>query len=242
MDNNHELKAENFAIFPTLVTKGHIPKSLYDKEIMKDIIMENVDEEGQTMDFIGEGAFIHHDARLTVIYEVVTEYIKHHLSLFALDPDEYQVHVVKSWFNVNSKDHSNAMHAHPEADYSATFYPNVPADSKKWLRLVRGFNREANELFPGMYYNGAYEKNANNANEWTILPEEGDVIIFPSAINHDTVNEDLSESSTDVQKITTRDSLDNMRICIGIDVKITARNKTTNHHILQPVYTWRTFS
>jgi len=241
MDDDLELKAEDFHIFPTVVTRGNIPKSLYDKDVIMDMIVENLDDNGQTMDFIGNGAFIHHDERLNKIYNIIVEYLKYHFSLFALNPNDYQIYIVKSWFNVNTKDHRNAMHTHNEADYSVTFYPHVPAGSKKWLRLIRPAHYNTNEIFPGQWFNWSETKNYLNANEWIVMPEEGDVMIFPASLEHDTINEDFSDSNQGNQTVASREDLQDMRICIGVDVKLTAKTKTLNYKILQPVSTWRTF-
>lgn len=241
MDDDIELQATDINIFPTVITKGNIPNSIYDKNVIMDAVMDNLDDNNQTMDFLGNGAFIHHDQRLSKLYEIIVEYVKYHLSLFAIHPDTYQIHVVKSWFNVSGKANRNSIHNHNEADYSVTFYPQVPANSKKWLRLLRPAHHTTNEIFPGQWVNWCAEKNGLNGNEWATIPEEGDLYIFPASILHDTVNEDLSESSDSVAVVNSREDLVNMRICIGVDIKLTSKHRTQNYKILQPVDTWRTF-
>lgn len=224
-------------IFPTVISKAKIDITEQDKQNIFDIVYNNIDENGYSMDFLGYTK-IHHEKSLEHIYKQVVSLIREHLSFMNVDHTNIDINIVKSWLNL-TEERVNTRHNHSEAHYSFTIYPNVPEHAKKYLRLFRK-EKHPNEIYEGFFDNCCNEWELQNSSSCQFLPEEGDVFIFPSSMDHDTVLMDGSTPSG-MENVKDYDHIKDMRICIGGDVIFTSNIKTNNHRILQPIADWKTF-
>jgi hypothetical protein len=221
-------------IFPTIISKSKLPTSAINKEHIFDIVRRNTNEDGYSMDFLGYTT-IHHEPLLFDLYKQVIEFVREHLTYMNVDHANLDINVVKSWLNL-TESKTNLRHNHSEAHYSFTIYPHIAEKSAKYLRFFRKDNHP-NEIYEGFFENSCIDWGIQNSTSCNFLPEEGDVFIFPSTIDHDTV---LLDGTTPTG-LEPANNINDMRICIGGDIIITSKTKNLNQRILQPISDWRTF-
>jgi uncharacterized protein (TIGR02466 family) len=94
-----------------------------------------------------------------------------------------------SWINVNTKYNYNTTHTHPMSYLSGVVYLKVPKDSGN-INFYRP--REFNDY--GLHHVLTGNCNAYNGYRYTHQPVEGQMIIFPSYLEHDV---DMSMSEED---------------------------------------------
>lgn len=235
--NEATIKQYNF--FPTVVSKAHISTEQYNKEDVFDAVMSNLNENGQSMDFLGT-VLAHHDKRLESIFTIITDTVAEHLETLKVNADDFDIHIVKSWFNIIS-DNVNTVHDHAEAHYSFTFYPHIAENNNRALRFHNTWSHP-NEPVPGFFKTTCTEYNMYNADAWVIPVEEGDICVFPSKLLHDTIDlVSIDNTNTTAPAITSRDMLKDARICLAGDVILTHKTLTSNHKAIQPISTWKKF-
>lgn len=88
---------------------------------------------------------------------------------------DLNIYITQSWINVNKPGHSHHIHKHPNSFISGVYY----IKAKKSVHSIT-FSREMADpiLFPSKIYNKF------NSTEWTYPVESGDLILFPSYLNH----------------------------------------------------------
>lgn len=235
----YEATITQFSFFPTLVSKAHISPLSYDKEKIFDSVMDNLNTDGQSMDFLGT-VLVHHDNRLNSIFTVITDTVAEHLNTLNIESDDFDINIVKSWFNIIDNN-INTIHDHSEAHFSFTFYPYISDKNKRALRFH--INQDhPNEPIRGFFNTSCKNYNRYNSLSWVIPVEEGDICVFSSKLLHDTVDLDgLNSNDSFTPVIKTRDALYNTRICLAGDVVLTYKTLTNNHKALQPISTWKKF-
>ena len=122
--------------------------------------------------------------------------IKNHIHLNAL---KYASEVIclkqdivlsASWFTVNRRGSSHSVHKHQHSLFSVCYYPQVESGQ---LLLM---SENSKNIFQRDYHFGlSYTKqNEYNSNHWLIPVTSGDMVIFPSWVNHGSTS---NESDTD---------------------------------------------
>lgn len=84
---------------------------------------------------------------------------------------------VGSWINLAKKGDYQEYHIHPNSHFSAVYYVKVPKNSG---RIIFKKSSADGDMFPIMY------KNCNqvNSSTYTIIPNECDLLIFRSNLQH----------------------------------------------------------
>lgn len=232
------VKTTHTMIFPTTVSSCNFIVSEQDKNNIFNVILDNLNQDGYTMDYLGYVA-LHHDLRLKKFYTKIIEVFKDHLLFLNIDINTLDIYIIKSWFNLTDKDRVNTKHDHAEAHYSFTFYPHISEQSKKYFRVYRDIH--PNEFHPGVFSTVCTKWDLQNALSWSFLPQEGDIFIFPAKTLHDTTSLDFGAKDESNTRISSIDDIKTCRVCISGDIIITAKNKTSNHRLLQPLSMWKNF-
>jgi hypothetical protein len=224
--------------FPTLIcdfesqTHGQF-KDIFYNNLSKYIHPEGIDGEHADVAF-------HHNTEFDFFFKEVTAFAQQYLAEMAVDPDEYELHLVKCWWQSLSKNHI-PMHNHSDAHLSFVYYANVPPESAH-LHFQADPQTFSNDLTKGLFlddYNGKLPiKNYNVYNAMSVAYEakEAKVIVFPASVNHmTTASNDKDDVTTDIDTIKKR------RISISGDFIITFKNTRNVAMGLQPVKNWRNF-
>lgn len=88
---------------------------------------------------------------------------------------EVKLRVTQSWVNYTKKDQYHHRHAHPNSFLSGVFYINASKDTDK----IYFYNGKYNQItIPGA------EHTPINSISWSFPIETGDLILFPSSLEH----------------------------------------------------------
>lgn len=114
----------------------------------------------------------------------VRESIQGHLNYYLYEvlkfsPD-LRVNITNSWIVKHIKGDSSPTHFHANSFISGIYYIRVSPKSG-FLKFIGNNNAT---LFPGFQFN-VKEYNYLNSSSWSILPNVGTVIIFPSMLPHE---------------------------------------------------------
>lgn len=228
------------AWFPTLIcdfeSKTHDQfKTIFYNNLSKYVHPEGIDGEHADL-------FFHHNDEFEFLFKEITDFAKQYLVALDLDPEEYDLNLVKCWWQSLSKSHI-PMHNHSDAHLSFVYYVNVPAESSQ-LHFQTDTDRFTNDLTKGLflddYENKSPLKTYNMFNSMSVTYEskESQVIVFPASLDHMTSimsTTEGDEPTTDVDTIKKR------RISISGDFLITFKNPRHTAMGLQPVKYWKNF-
>jgi hypothetical protein len=225
--------------FPTLICDFQSQTH----EQFKTVFYENMKEYVHPDGIDGEHADLtfHHKREFDFLFKEITGFAKQYLGALELDPEDWDLHLVKCWWQSLEKNHI-PMHNHSDAHLSFVYYVNVPPESSM-LHFQTDTNNFVNDLTKGMFIDDFEDKypykqnNIFNAMSVSYEAAEGKVIIFPARLDHMTTahNDDVLEQTADVDVIKKR------RISIAGDFLITFKNPKHVSMGLQPVKNWRNF-
>lgn len=100
--------------------------------------------------------------------------------------DDLDLRVESMWININHPYSYNSPHTHPNSYMSGVYYVKVPENSGK---LILKHPSILQPLFTPQGVIKSYDE--SNCSKWTVDPEEGKLVIFPSWIEHE-VTQNLS--------------------------------------------------
>lgn len=92
------------------------------------------------------------------------------------------LHLESIWFNVNKTKESNERHIH-SGIMSGVYYLNTNKDSGP-IRFYHGYNDQMGYTWRNVEWK---EKNDRTSEHWDIVPNNDDLILFPSFLHHSTL-------------------------------------------------------
>lgn len=227
------------AWFPTLICDFESQTHDQFKKIFYNNMAKYVHPDG----IDGEHAdlFLHHNQEFDFLFREITAFGKQYLAALELDPDEWDLHIVKCWWQSMSKNFI-PLHNHSDAHLSFVYYVNVPPESGH-LHFQTNPTTFVNDLTSGMfiddYENKLPFKKYNHFNAMSVAyePKESMVIVFPAKLDHMTtsITDETDAVTADVDIIKRR------RISIAGDFLLTFKNPKHTAMGLQPVNCWRNF-
>jgi uncharacterized protein (TIGR02466 family) len=132
-------------------------------------------------------------------------------------PDVFDVYITKAWATLTTKGQMITDHRHTASHFSLVYYVEAEDQGNLTFRTIKNglFIPQSDE-----YYRN---NNEHNLNHVTYASRTGDIIIFPSHLQH----------RTDVN------TKDKPRISIGIDVLLTMKKGYTSEHNFPCPTTWK---
>lgn len=224
------------ALFPVLVGQFNYEKANEFKETLFTHGLKHFNESGFSNERTGH-VCIHHEPEFSELYGFLTTCVKEYLQSLNVDPELFEINVVKSWFNV-IRHQQTPLHAHGDAHISLVYYANTPESCQQLLRFHNYHFRM--EPFPGSirYNNTSDNWNEFNSYTWAFMPNEGDVFVFPSQMMHETVgNVDHDDSG-----VKTQEDFKSHRCSIAADIVLTYKDSQAKPLGIQPVQNWKTFN
>ena len=224
--------------FPTLIcdfeSQAHEQfKTSFYNNLEKYVHPDGIDGEHADLTF-------HHNIEFNFLFNEISDFAKQYLTALDLDPNDWDLHLVKCWWHSLQKNHI-PMHNHSDAHLSFVYYVNVPPETGM-LHFQADPHNFANDLTRGMFiddYDNNFpfkQHNIFNAMSVSYEAKEGKVIVFPSRLDHmTTLFEGSDITTTDVDVIKKR------RISISGDFLITYKKPRHVAMGLQPVKNWRIF-
>jgi len=223
------------ALFPTLVCEFHYDKKDEFKQLFYQNIFDYMTPEGYSNEFTGH-VNIHHEKSFTPFFKYAINSAKQYAARLHIDVDRFDFNLIKTWMNIK-KDDSTPHHAHGDAHISFTYYINVP---DTFVRPIRFYNHVyRHEPYPGSisWNNTSKTWDWFNAYTWEFNPVEGQLLVFPSTLSHDTVGKTNGEDKGNP----TVEELNENRIRLAADILLTYKDKTASPLGVQPVSNWRQF-
>tara|TARA_B100000242_G_scaffold189914_1_gene136715 strand:+ start:84 stop:782 length:699 start_codon:yes stop_codon:yes gene_type:complete len=227
-------------LFPTLITQSKRNVSEKEKIDWFDSYLENSNENGESMDYLGFVS-MHHDPRFEMVFYDIANTVKEHLESLGIDSTTICVNITKSWFNVNTNEARNPIHDHAESHYSMTYYPHIKKGFEKNLTFYdKAVSR--NEPYMSFLQSNVHEWNMINSRSVEFMPQVGDIFVFPSWMEHETGNtSDNLDVSLEGQSFLSHEELEQSRICIGCDAILTRKNTFKYDHLLTPINVWKRY-
>jgi hypothetical protein len=223
------------ALFPVLVGEAFNENHEDMKQQLENAAMNHLDENGLSNERTGH-VDLHLDPAFNGLMKFVTLAAKEYIATHMFHPDTFDFNIVKTWMNI-IKDEGNPRHAHADAHLSFCYYINVPDDANTGITFHNYTDRI--EPFPGcILHNNPQEWNVFNSYAWSFPVKEGQLLIFPSRLQHHV------EGSGDQPKIGVQsiEELSAKRVSLAGDIVLTYKEKAAKHLGLQPIQNWRVFT
>lgn len=209
-------------VFPTLIAQDEIDvhdefKSKYFEEI-KTLWFNGYEHE--TPENSGRCA-LHLNPNYRFFFESLKRSVIKYLELMEVESHKLSIYVTKSWVGYHNKDIPPLKpHTHNAADISFCYYICSDDSSDKFcVHNKDNLNQVADSLFEtSNKYNLIRKFNRYNCDNYTITPQEGTVVVFPSKLIHSTLKKD---NLTD-------------RYVIAGDIKLCLKEEYKLHHQALP--------
>jgi uncharacterized protein (TIGR02466 family) len=89
--------------------------------------------------------------------------------------EDVQIGITESWFNKTEQGQSHHRHWHPNSVFSGIVYLGGDVNS--------GYTKFISSVYDTIEFN-IQDANLYNSRSWSIAPKVGDVVIFPSRVEH----------------------------------------------------------
>lgn len=229
---------EKILLFPTLILKNKVDVSEEEKSHWFDAYIKHSNEEGKTHDFLGFET-VHHEPSLEFFFrDVLVPTVNEYLNSLHLDPDYFDVHVTKTFFNVSDKNGINE-HDHAENHISFVYYPNVFKGKERNIIFYHPSRAHPNEPYTQWFDSNVMNWDYTNAKSFNLPVEEGIIYIFPSKLAHNV--QKLQGDGDFIKGFRTHQELSKTRFCVAGDMIITRKNRGKYKRNLPPVEDWRKF-
>jgi hypothetical protein len=135
--------------------------------------------------------YVHTDPALEAFFEFVSRCVASYTAELGLDVSRFDINIVKTWISATNNTTSTPFHRHATSHLSFVYYMNMPKEADV---LMFQISELPNEPFYGAFAESNYrqrslvtERNWLNSNSATIVPSEGQLLVFPSHLSHGTV-------------------------------------------------------
>jgi hypothetical protein len=221
------------ALFPTLLCEFTYTRKDHFKELMFDKIMNYISPEGISDESTGH-VNLHHEPLFDDFYAFAVRSAKQYVNRLHIDTDRFDFNLTKSWFNLKDQA-ASPVHGHEDSHVSFAYYINVPREKNHSIRFYD--HKKHQPYHDSIKWNNTSNTwDEFNALTWSIVPEEGQLLVFPSSLQHDTTGELFLD-----EKFYTIEKLRNSRICLAGDILLTYKEKTATSLGLQPIRNWRRY-
>ena len=181
-----------FALFPSLIhqfdilsfnqTKDDLIKSVYEEKKGDSVGAIHSNRGGWQSKELSSGGII----VSTLKHEVTRYFISNNIF-----KEGTRVKFSNVWCNINKKGDYNTAHLHPGCNLSGCMWIKTAKDCGK---IVFDNPQAFNEMLMMKSYSDEYINFYNNVTDYYLIPKEGNVIIFPSYLQHKV---EENQSNTD---------------------------------------------
>jgi len=223
-------------LFPTLVHEFHYDKNEMVKRIVREDCMNYV-VDGKAYEI--SNAFLHQNEKLIEFYFYVSQCIRECIKDYHVDPNNVNVYITKSYFNVMNT--GCPVHHHADSDASFVYYCNIPRGKEDEIRFYDDFKKELGSGFTRTF--GAVVWDIGNSPSWGFVPVEGQLFIFPGKLMHG-VTDNKNWKSDEYEWIRSPQDFMSHRVSIVGDVILTfseSYKQQRTHGNFSPDQ-WRMFS
>lgn len=194
------MKFESINIFPTVIYVGEIEnhseyKKIFYNKIYNKFNYDQINLKTKTVNTVSENVgnpLIHLENDLDSLFGEICGHIKNYLQNLLNTKDIFDIAITKTWLSrAQEVDHEIPIHIHSPSHISFIYYLNIPDNSHS---IQFSNHNTPNSIFTGIFCNDSDGDNLNMVKEYNdlnceifyILPQEGNVILFPSRLPHST--------------------------------------------------------
>jgi uncharacterized protein (TIGR02466 family) len=135
--------------------------------------------------------YIHTDPALRDLFGFVSKCVASYMEQLRMDVSRFDINIVKTWISATDNKTTTPFHAHATSHFSFVYYMKMPKEADA---LMFQISKSPNEPYYGAFFESNYrqrslvtERNWLNSNSATIVPTEGQLLVFPSHLLHGTV-------------------------------------------------------
>ena len=229
------MEIQRHALFPVLIGEASNDLHAEMKPRLESAAMNYLDEDGFSSEQTGH-VDLHLDPEFEALMQFATLAAKEYMATHMFHPDTFDYNIVKTWMNI-IKEEGNPRHAHGDAHLSFVYYVNIPESFSTGITFHN--YQERYEPFSGcITHNNPQEWNVFNSYAWSFPAKEGNLLIFPSRLQHH-VDGTGNGKRTAVKSLI---DLQESRVSIAGDIVLTYKEKAAKHLGLQPIQNWRVFT
>lgn len=154
-------------LFSKPVFKTHIDVS--------SVNLDNIKWARNYQNWISESQNVLDDPALTDLANQISENIAEYFYGIMSASQNVKMYVTESWFNKTESGQSHHRHWHPNSILSGVVYLDSDGDSGKIKFITSQYDT--------IEYN-MIDSNLYNSRSWSVLPEPGTMLLFPSNVEH----------------------------------------------------------
>jgi len=168
---------------------------------------------------------LHQDARFQPLFDAFRPHLAKYLDFLAVNEEIVRLYYTRSWATISRGGEQIQPHDHKQSHISLVYYLQMPPDAGFLSFLDRD---AANQFAPNLFRANMLElgvikqSHEFNALAYHVFPKEGDVVIFPSKIEH----------------MTSAAQLDEPRLSVAVDIVATVTRTKGLEYLLPDVDTW----
>jgi uncharacterized protein (TIGR02466 family) len=159
-------------VFPTPIGRYVFERHFSYEELEIINSQEKKDNLGNT---ISLNKFILNDPALNDVKNSLEKYLKHYLETVYTPRNNIEIYITQSWINWTSTGQYHHKHAHPNSLVSGVLY--IKADKSNDSIMFYRNNYRQLEIVPKEYH-------LLNSDSWAFNVGTGDIILFPSGLEH----------------------------------------------------------
>lgn len=176
----------NFTVEPLFSTPLYKSKVTFNFDVLKYLInIKYEDLYGDNKDVpnchISVSNYILSDNNLSGLKESILLNLKRYLRDILQFADDIDFYITTSWVIKHYKNHYSQQHRHRNSLFSGVVYLQVDSESG----IIKFNDDRSSPLFPHQLHLRCKNTNIYNTRSFTILPENNDIIIFPSNLMHE---------------------------------------------------------
>lgn len=164
---------EIITLFPTVVLRSNLGRSFLDEEINT---LKNLEFRENKGNLTSKNSYVLELPEL----ENLKNFFQGALNTYIRDinkPANLEIYITQSWVNTTTENQNHHRHDHPNSFLSGVFYVNVDSDVDRII-----FHRKE-MVFPLVVE--PCEFNLLNSDSWAINVKNGDLLLFPSTLEHE---------------------------------------------------------
>jgi len=174
--------------------------------------------------------YLYLNSKFQNLFKQIEKHVLIYIKKFGFDTNKINIYFQRAWATVSTKNQNISSHDHPQSHISFAYY-------LKKSKLDGGItfidNHKHNEFIKNSFGSKilieqkVIEKSTFfNSNSVNIIPEQDDIIIFPSKTLHATQTNNTEDT----------------RISISADITIISKNTTKIEQLITPIDKWKKFA
>jgi uncharacterized protein (TIGR02466 family) len=173
---------DRFEMMPLFSKPVFVSKLIIDKHVQDYIKDLNFYQMSNALGKLTNNTYVLDEKLLASLKKQVEDNIKSYMhNVLAVD-ESIDFYITNSWVTLHEHGDFAQQHIHSNSVMSGTLYINIPEDDDS---LFQFHSPDSHKLF-GTFQPKVTNYNSWNSRSWSVKPETGTLLIFPSDLSHST--------------------------------------------------------